>query len=67
MVTSHMRGAVAYHRGAAGVAWKKWDGRHFTRDNLEDESASFKDTSRKRLPNGENPSIHWNRKVQDFF
>ena len=61
MVTSHMRGAVASHKGAAGVAWKKWDGREFTRENLQDESASFKDTSGKRLPNGENPSIHWNR------
>ena len=61
MVTSHMRGAVASHRGAAGVAWKNWDGKYFTRENLEDESASFKDTSRKRLPNGENPSIQWNR------
>ena len=61
MVTSHMRGAVAWHKGGAGVAWKKWDGRDFTRENFEEESAPFKDTARKRLPNGENPSIHWNR------
>jgi len=67
MVTSHMRGAVANHKGAAGVAWKKWDGREFTRENLQDESASFKDTSGKRLPNGENPSIHWNRFLQQWL
>ena len=61
MVTSHMRGAVSYHRGAAGQSWRKWDGEEFTRNNLEDPSESFKDITGKSLPNGEHPSIQWNR------
>ena len=61
MVTSHMRGAVSYHRGAAGVTWKKWDGEEFTRKNLEEDSAHFKDIAGEYLPNGEHPSIQWNR------
>ena len=61
MVTSHMRGAVSYHRGAAGQSWRKWDGEKFTRNNLEDQSERFTDVTGRRLPNGENPSIHWNK------
>ena len=63
MVTSHMRGAVSYHKSAAGVTWKKWDGEEFTRDNLQDESERFKDITGKWLPNGEHPSIQWNREA----
>ena len=47
MVTSHMRGAVSYHKGAAAESWKKWDGTDFTRDNLIDDSESFKDITGK--------------------
>ena len=61
MVTSHMRGAVSYHKGSAGVSWKKWDGEAFTRTNLIEESETFTDTSNNRLPSGENPSLQWNR------
>ena len=63
MVTSHMRGAVSYHKSGAGETWKKWDGEGFTRRNFEDESESFKDIKGDRLPNGEHPSIQWNRET----
>ena len=61
MVTSHMRGAVSYNKGSAGVSWKKWDGEAFSRANLIEESETFKDTSNNKLPSGENPSLQWNR------
>ena len=61
MVTSHMRGAVSYYKGANGISWKKWDGTDFTRGNLESDSEVFRDTSGKNLPSGENPSLQWNR------
>ena len=40
---------------------RKWDGRNFTRGNLVEDSARFKDIYGQRLPNGEHPTIHWNR------
>ena len=61
MVTSHMRGAVSNHAGATGLSWKKWDGKGFTRDNIEEDSEHFNDVTGKPLPNGEHPSIQWNR------
>ena len=63
MVTSHMRGAVSYHRGATGLSWKKWDGKEFTRDNLGEDSEHFNDVTGEPLPNGEHPSIQWNRQT----
>ena len=44
-----------------GIFRRKWDGRNFTRANLVEDSARFRDIYGKKLPNGEHPTIHWNR------
>ena len=61
LVASHMRGAVSYDKSAKAASWKKWDGRDFTRSNLLEESESFRDVRGRKLPDGEHPSISWNR------
>ena len=61
MVTSHLRGAVSYHKGATAQSWRKWDGEEFSRENLIEAGEAFKDITGKKLPNGEHPSIMWNR------
>ena len=61
LVASKLRGAVSRDRAAAGDSWYKWDGAAFTRRGLGEEGERFRDTSNRPLPNGEHPSIHWNR------
>ena len=64
MLTSHMRGAVSYHKTAAAASWKKWDGQDFTIDNYFEDGERFRDSNGDRLPNGEHPAISWNRCCQ---
>ena len=40
---------------------RKWDGRDFTLGNLDEDSPRLTDIHGNRLPNGEHPTIHWNR------
>ena len=61
LLASHLRGAVSYDRSAAGASWRKWDGADFTRAALGDEAETFRDVRNRTLPDGEHPSIHWNR------
>ena len=61
MLASKMRGAVSYHKSAAPTSWKKWDGQAFTRENFFEDSERFRDVNGDKLPNGEHPSISWNR------
>ena len=61
LLASHLRGAVSYDRSATGASWRKWDGEAFTRDNLGQDAERFRDVRNRTLPNGEHPSIHWNR------
>ena len=58
-----MRGAVSSDPGAAAASWRKWNGTHFSRANTEEDSERFRDVNNARLPNGEHPTIHWNRLV----
>ena len=63
LLASHHRGAVSYDRSAAGASWRKWDGEAFTRANMEEEGESFRDVRNRTMPDGEHPSIHWNRSL----
>ena len=58
-----MRGAVSSDPGAAAASWRKWNGTHFSRANTGEDSERFRDVNNARLPNGEHPTIHWNRLV----
>ena len=61
LLASHHRGAVSYDKSAAGASWRKWDGEAFTRANMGEEGESFRDVRNRTMPDGEHPSIHWNR------
>ena len=63
LLASHLRGAVSYDRSAAGASWRKWDGEAFSRDNMGEEGESFRDVRNRTMPDGEHPSIHWNRSL----
>ena len=65
MMTSKMRGAVSNHKSAAAQTWRKWNGTHFSVSNFVEDGARFKDTNNQFLPNGEHPSISWNRCVDN--
>ena len=40
---------------------RKWNGTHFCVDNLVRDGGKFRDTEGNKLPDGEHPTIHWNR------
>ena len=48
MVASKMRAAISYDKSASAESWSRLNG-------------SLTDTEGKNLPNGEHPTIHWNR------
>ena len=41
--------------------FRKWDGTNFTRSNFVEESERFRDVNGDPLPDGEHPTISWNR------
>ena len=67
LLASHHRGAVSYDKTAAGVSWRKWDGEAFTRANMGEEAESFRDVRNRTMPDGEHPSIHWNRSFGENY
>ena len=40
---------------------RKWNGSDFSVDNFIEEGERFLDTEGNKLPDGEHPTIHWNR------
>jgi len=46
------------------IIFRKWDGSNFTRKALFDDMEMLKDSAGIRLPNGANPSTHWNTYLQ---
>ena len=40
---------------------RKWNGTDFTVDNFIEEGERFLDSEGHALPDGEHPTIHWNR------
>ena len=41
--------------------FRKWNGTHFSAPNFVSEGGKFIDTNGNKLPDGEHPTIHWNR------
>ena len=41
--------------------FRKWNGTHFSASNFGDDGGRFTDVNGDKLPNGEHPSIMWNR------